>query len=61
MKKIYMRPAQSMIEAEPDQMICGSKSITSDKDLNYGGVDEEGTKDPDSRRYNTWDDDEEDF
>jgi hypothetical protein len=57
MKKIYMRPAQSMIETEPDQMICGS--IKSDRGIDYGGVDEEGSLDPSSRRYESWDDDNE--
>lgn len=58
-----MRPAQSMIETEPDQMICGSRGgVTSDRGIDYGGVDEEGSLDPSSRRYESWDDDnEEDF
>ena len=56
MKKIYMRPAQSMIETEPDQIICGSRGVTSDRGIDYGGVDEEGSLDPSSRRYESWDD-----
>ena len=60
MKKIYMRPAQSMIETEPDQIICGSRGgVTSDRGIDYGGVDEEGSLDPSSRRYESWDDDNE--
>lgn len=31
----------------------------SDRDIDYGGVDEEGNKDPASRRYDVWGDDEE--
>jgi len=41
-------------------IICGSKGITSDKGIGYGGVDEEGKADPASRRYHrdVWEDDE---
>ena len=36
-------------------IICGSKDINADdKDIGYGGVDEEGSKDPDSRRVDMW-------
>lgn len=41
-------------------MLCGSQSITSDKGIDYGGVDEEGTKDPASRKYHdVWEDETE--
>ena len=39
-------------------MICGSKDITSNKGIDYGGVDEEGSKVPDSRYKGEWDDEE---
>jgi len=39
-------------------MVCGSKDITSDKGIDYGGVDEEGEKDPASRRHDVWEDEE---
>ena len=48
-------------------VVCGSQGVSSSgaaDDINYGGVDTEGTKDPASRRHNVWDeeeDDEEDF
>ena len=60
MKKVYMQPAVVMAETRPAMMICGSQDITSDKGINYGGVDEEGTKDPSSRRYrDAWDEEDE--
>ncbi len=40
-------------------LICASQDITSNVGLNYGGVDEEGTKPVDSRQYSVWDDDDE--
>ena len=48
-------------------VVCGSQGVSSNgaaDDINYGGVDTEGTKDPASRRHTVWDeeeDDEEDF
>ena len=60
MKKVYMQPAVVMVETRTAMMICGSQDITSDKGINYGGVDEEGTKDPSSRRYrDAWDEEDE--
>ncbi len=55
-----MQPAVVMVKTRPAMMICGSQDITSDKGINYGGVDEEGTKDPSSRRYrDAWDEEDE--
>lgn len=49
-----------VIITEMATMICGSKDITSNKGINYGGVDEEGTKDPSSRRQrDLWEEEEE--
>ena len=60
MKKVYMQPAIEMVMTRPATMICGSQDITSDKGIDYGGVDEEGTKDPSSRRYrDAWDEEDE--
>ena len=39
-------------------MVCASESITSNNDISYGGVDEDGSMDPASRRYTVWDDEE---
>ena len=61
MKKIYLQPSCVMVETNLNSMICGSQGVTSEKDIDYGGVDEEGTKDPASRQYrNEWEEEEED-
>lgn len=58
MKKIYLQPSFVMVETNLNSMICVSQGVTSEKDIDYGGVDEEGTKDPASRRYrNEWEED----
>ena len=60
MKKKYLEPTIESIHVEATMMICGSNNISSDIGINYGGVDEDGTKDPSSRKYNNlWDDQEE--
>lgn len=59
MKKTYIQPQIEVAIMRAMNIICGSDSITSTKDINYGGVDEEGTKDPSSRRGGYWDDEEE--
>jgi len=49
MKKTYIEPS-----------ICGSEGVTSDKGIDYGGVDEDGELDPASRRRrrDVWEDEE---
>ena len=61
MKKIYFQPNIEVVRTQAVNMICGSKDVQSDKGIDYGGVDEEGTKDPSSRRIDNWDDEEEEF
>lgn len=57
---MYLKPSMVVIITEMATMICGSKDITSNKGINYGGVDEEGTKDPSSRRQrDLWEEEEE--
>ena len=50
-------------ETELATLVCGSQDIASGSDVNdigYGGVDEQGTKDPASRQQrNLWEDEEE--
>ena len=59
MKKTYIEPSVWMEGTETETIICTSQTITSsgiDTSITYGGVDEDGTKDPSSRRYNNvWD------
>ena len=43
---------------ETESMICSSPGVASDTGIGYGGVDEEGVKDPASRRYDVWGEEE---
>ena len=54
MKKTYLQPSAEMDSIGTESMICNS--VTSDNGIGYGGVDEDGTKEPASRRYrnNVW-------
>ena len=48
-----------MVEEEVlETFICSSQDITSSNDeINYGGIDNNGTKDPDARRsLDMWED-----
>jgi hypothetical protein len=58
MKKTYLQPSMKMATMGTEMMICGSQDImSSDGDITYGGVDEEGTIDPASRRHrDVWED-----
>ena len=50
-----------MVMTENDELLIASKSVTSDIDIDYGGVDEGGNKEPSARRYDdVWEDEEED-
>ena len=54
MKKIYLNPSVKMENMEMSAMVCNSQDITSNQGINYGGVDEDGSKDPSSREYDSW-------
>lgn len=56
MKRTYIQPQIQVAIIGTTAMICGSKDVYSDKGIEYGGIDEGGEKDPESRRYNTWND-----
>ena len=64
MKKTYIQPQTFAAQMETEIFICTSKGVTStigDDDIDYGGVDENGGKDPSSRRRRSvWDEEEED-
>lgn len=59
MKKTYIEPSIEMEGMEAEIIICGSQDVTSPVGITYGGVDENGTKDPASRRHEVWDDESE--
>jgi len=53
-----------MDSIETGLMICASGSVissgtTDEIEITYGGVDEEGTLEPASRRHDLWEDEEE--
>ena len=54
MKKIYLQPSMEMSSLGTESIICASQDITSDYGIGYGGVDEDGGKDPASRRSDVW-------
>ncbi len=61
MKKTYIQPLTEVVQMGTMSFICGSQGVTSNNGIDYGGVDEEGKKDPASRRRrrDVWDDEEE--
>lgn len=62
MKKKYIHPQIVVKQMEAASVICGSQDVhatVNGDDIGYGGVDEEGQRDPSSRRRDVWDDEEE--
>ena len=63
MKKAYIEPSVMVEDVESTEMICSSNGVTSSgatEEITYGGIDEEGTKDPASRRHrDVWEDEDE--
>lgn len=56
MKKTYMKPVIDIDGMEAETIICASQGVTSGNGIGYGGVDENGSKDPASRReFSVWD------
>ena len=60
MKKTYLQPSMEVVMTMTVTMVCGSEGVTSDKGIDYGGVDEDGELDPASRRRrrDVWEDEE---
>lgn len=55
MKKRYIAPEVNMVTIGSVLPLAAS-GVTTDRGIGYGGVDEEGTLDPSSRRgHNVWD------
>ncbi len=62
MKKRYMAPESLLVETELLTVVCtsgGVKGEGSGNDIGYGGVDDEGKKDPAARRYDVWEEEDE--
>ena len=58
MKKTYLKPSTVTVSTELVTIVCQSGGdVSSDKGIGYGGVDEEGSLDPASRRRrDVWED-----
>lgn len=56
-KKDYVCPAIALEMIDAAELICTSDHVTSDVGITYGGVDEEGTKTVESRRFSVWEED----
>ena len=62
MRKTYLKPLMMVTIMETNTFVCASQDITGSEgyDIGYGGVDEEGSLDPSSRRRrDVWEDEEE--
>jgi hypothetical protein len=58
MKKKYITPTADVVRVEFQHLILGS-GVTGKRgttiEIEYGGVDEDGSKDPSSDIFNAWD------
>jgi hypothetical protein len=58
MKKLYICPATEYSDIQLSPILTTSGVSDSDRDIDYGGVDEDGELEPASRRQNVWDEEE---
>ena len=61
MKKRYMAPESLLVETELLTVVCTSGGVKGEgtgSDIGYGGVDDEGKKDPSARRYDVWEEED---
>ena len=58
MSKIYIVPSMKTVESETEMLLANSDAVSSDLGIKYGGVDEDGEIEADSRRGHSsnWDD-----
>lgn len=49
MKRIYLAPAVDVLEYVTEGMVCGS-GVTSDEGIGYGGIDENGAMEAETRQ-----------
>ena len=60
MKKTYQVPEAEILAYDLQHILEASVGVTSDHGIDYGGIDEDGGKDPESRglydRYEAWSD-----
>ena len=56
-----MQPLTEIVRTEPQQLLAGSGvegKLDNKVEVDYGGVDEEGSKDPSVNHFKVWDDDD---
>ncbi|MBR4388711.1 MAG: hypothetical protein IKT00_05995 [Prevotella sp.] len=58
MKKAYIQPQVEVYTWTSDMTMAGS-GVTGDNGIGWGGVDEEGNKDPDANSFATWETEDE--
>ena len=58
MNKIYVCPQLTISAVELSHLLMDSGVSDPEKGIDYGGVDEEGQKDPASRRRRKWEEEE---
>lgn len=60
MKKVYLTPQTAVLTYETLPLMMNSGVCSPDQDITYGGVDEEGERDPEARQlyeqYQVWED-----
>ncbi len=56
MKKTYIQPILKATVTYEEPVLNGG-SVTGDNGTGYGGIDENGEKDPDANYNNIWDED----
>ncbi len=59
MKKEYISPVIEISELVLEGFIAASGVSGGEKNIPYGGVDSEGTKEPSSRSFDVWEEEEE--
>lgn len=60
MKKAYIQPKVDVYILNSEMMMAGS-GVKGDIGIGWGGVDEEGTKDPDANEVSIWDSEDDDI
>lgn len=65
MKRLYIEPCTTIETTELHTIVCTSYGVSGNsgsgepgEDIGYGGVDNEGKKDPAARRFDVWEEDE---
>ena len=55
MKREYMKPLMKQDEASACEMLAASiNSISSDKGIGFGGMDDDGSQDADIKEFSFW-------